>query len=590
MDKGGQKSAASILREKALALLNTKPVEIISEVSKEEIQEIIHELEVHQIELEMQYEELQNARSETEKTLEKYTELFDFGPSGYFTLSKEGEIQELNLYGANLLGKTRSELIFRRFVFFIVDEERELFNHFLDAVFDHHVKQSCELTLSIKQNEVIYVMISGIAIENSEQCFLNVVDITKLKRTEDDLKAANIDLALQNKEKELRTVELIKTSKKAEESDRLKTAFLANMSHEIRTPLNGIMGFAELLKKILRADEAGLKYIDIIEKSGKRLLNIINDLIEISKIESGVAKVKISPCNISEQLEFTFSLFKPEAEKKGLKFFLHLGLAENEAIINSDCEKIYAVLFNLIKNAITYTDSGWIDLGCDIQFEGEQKELFFYVKDTGIGIAPENQRKNFERFSQIDDDHLKYCEGAGLGLALVKAYVQMLGGTYGLESEQDKGSTFYFTLPFNNITEEMTLMDDSDMQSEIVALNKKLKILIVEDDENSEMLLTLILQKEAKELLYATTGIEAIGMFREISDIDLILMDIRMTGMSGIEATKVIRQFNKEVIIIAETAYAYENDKSKAIEAGCNDYIEKPITRKMLIDVINKYF
>lgn len=585
-----QKSESAILREKALALLNTKPVETISELSKEEIREIFHELTVHQIELEIQYEELKNARSETEKTIEKYTELFDFGPSGYFRLSKDGDILELNLYGANLLGKTRSQLLNSRFALFIASETRQIFNNFFKEVFDHRVKQTCELALSIVQGEQIHILLSGIVIENGEQCFLNVVDITHLKSTEDALKAANVDLAFQNKEKEIQAIELIAALKMAEESDRLKTIFLANMSHEIRTPLNGILGFADLLKKRLRGDIEGLKYINIIEKSGKRLLNIINALIEISKIESGVSKIVISSCNIDEQLDFTLSFFKPEAEKKGLKIFLHSGLTVNEAIINSDREKIFAVLFNLVKNAIKYTDTGTIDFGCNIRSEGKQKQLFFYVKDTGIGIAPENHQKIFERFSQVDDNHLKYCEGAGLGLALVKAYVQMLGGKYGLESEMGKGSTFYFTLPFNGSTEVMTSMDDIDSKPEIAVLNKKLKILIVEDDKNSELLMTLILKNDVKELLFAKSGLDAIGKCQDNPDIDLVLMDIRMTGMSGIESTKVIRQFNKDVVIIAQTDFAYSNDKVMAFEAGFNDYIEKPLNRNILFEVINKYF
>jgi signal transduction histidine kinase len=585
-----QKSESAILREKALALLNTKPVETISELSKEEIREIFHELTVHQIELEIQYEELKNARSETEKTIEKYTELFDFGPSGYFRLSKDGDILELNLYGANLLGKTRSQLLNSRFALFIASETRQIFNNFFKEVFDHRVKQTCELALSIVQGEQIHILLSGIVIENGEQCFLNVVDITHLKSTEDALKAANVDLAFQNKEKEIQAIELIAALKMAEESDRLKTIFLANMSHEIRTPLNGILGFADLLKKRLRGDIEGLKYINIIEKSGKRLLNIINALIEISKIESGVSKIVISSCNIDEQLDFTLSFFKPEAEKKGLKIFLHSGLTVNEAIINSDREKIFAVLFNLVKNAIKYTDTGTIDFGCNIRSEGKQKQLFFYVKDTGIGIAPENHQKIFERFSQVDDNHLKYCEGAGLGLALVKAYVQMLGGKYGLESEMGKGSTFYFTLPFNGSTEVMTSMDDIDSKPEIAVLNKKLKILIVEDDKNSELLMTLILKNDVKELLFAKSGLDAIGKCQDNPDIDLVLMDIRMTGMSGIESTKVIRQFNKDVVIIAQTDFAYSNDKVMAFEAGFNDYIEKPLNRNIFFEVINKYF
>ncbi|MCX6278941.1 MAG: PAS domain S-box protein [Bacteroidetes bacterium] len=250
--------------------------------------------------------------------------------------------------------------------------------------------------------------------------------------------------------------ELIKAKEKAEESDRLKSAFLANMSHEIRTPMNGILGFAELLKEPDLTGEEKTEYIRIIEKSGTRMLKIINDLVDISKIEAGQMEVSVTETNINKQCEFIYNFFKPEVNQKGIRFSFKNLLPDNEAIIKTDREKLYAILTNLVKNAIKYTNSGSIEFGykivetqCIASLNKTQciASLQFFVTDTGIGIPVFRQKAIFERFVQADIEDRKALQGAGLGLAISKAYIEMLGGKIWVESEEGKGSTFYFTIP-----------------------------------------------------------------------------------------------------------------------------------------------
>lgn len=380
--------------------------------------------------------------------------------------------------------------------------------------------------------------------------------------------------------------ELIMAKEHAEESDRLKSAFLANMSHEIRTPMNGILGFTGLLKEPNLSGDQQQEYVKIIEKSGARMLNIINDIISISKVESGQVDTSISSTNINEQIEYIYTFFKPEVEKKGMQLFFRNPLPAGQAVIKTDREKVYAILTNLVKNAIKFTHIGMIEFG----YEKKNEYLEFFVKDTGVGIRDEKKEIIFERFRQGSELLTRNYEGAGLGLSISKAFVELLGGKLWVVSELDQGSEFYFTIPYVCETEENRVaLNEPDTATDGHKI-KNLKILIAEDDEDSSKLLSLACKPFAKEVLAVSTGLDAIETCRKHPDIDLVMMDVKMPVMDGYEAVSRIRKFNKNVVIIAQTAFGLSGERLKAIKAGCNDYISKPIEKGVLMELLQTYF
>lgn len=380
--------------------------------------------------------------------------------------------------------------------------------------------------------------------------------------------------------------ELIKAKERAEESDRLKSAFLTNMSHEIRTPMNGILGFTDLLRTPDLTGEQQLAYINIIKKSGDRMLDIINDIIDISRIESGQMRVSFSKTNINDQIENIYSFFIPEVKEKGIDFTYRTTLPTKDAIIKTDGEKLFAILTNLTKNAIKFTSKGSIEFG----YEKIDNEIEFYVKDTGIGILPEQKEFIFKRFRQGNESLSRSYEGAGLGLSISKAYVGLLGGKIRVESIFGKGSVFYFTVPYNTEITSMVVVSNTDSENVVNNEKKGLKILIADDDLASETLISKSIESFSRVEFRVRTGQDAVDCCRSNPDIDLILMDIKMPVMDGYEATRQIRLFNKKVIIIAQTAFALLGDKEKALAAGCNDYISKPVDSKLLIGILQKYF
>jgi hypothetical protein len=380
--------------------------------------------------------------------------------------------------------------------------------------------------------------------------------------------------------------ELIIAKEKAEESDRLKSAFLANMSHEIRTPMNGILGFTELLREPDLSSEQKEAYIDIVNQSGQRMLNTVNDIVEISKIESGIVSVNLKEVDVQLCIEELMYFFIPEATKKGLKLTLENEVPKAVSVISTDQNKLDSIFTNLIKNAIKYTQAGEIGVGCKVH----ENRLEFYVKDTGIGIPTERLQAIFERFIKADILDKDAHQGSGLGLAITKAYVEMLGGEIRVESEEGIGSTFYFTLPLNGQVQKRTGKEENGNQEEKTSHTKGLNIVIAEDDETSALYLKTILQTVSGKIIFTKKGNETVEACRNNPGIDLVLMDIQMPDMSGYEATRRIREFNRDVVIIAQTAFALAGDSEKAIDAGCNDYISKPIKKGTLMEKIQKYF
>jgi signal transduction histidine kinase/CheY-like chemotaxis protein len=371
---------------------------------------------------------------------------------------------------------------------------------------------------------------------------------------------------------------------RAQESDRLKTAFLANMSHEIRTPMNGILGFAQLLKEPKLTGDKQYEFITIIEESGERMLNIINNIIDISKIESGQMELFISKTILNDQIDYLYSFFKPEADRKGMTLVPYKNANEKASVIETDSEKLVAILTNLIKNAIKYSEGTTIVYGYSIR----NGFVDLFVKDDGIGIPEYLQKAIFERFVKADSSDFKVIEGAGLGLTISKAYVEQLGGEIWIESQPEKGSTFFFRIPVSQKQETKESYSESKTPEKETEA-KQLKVLIAEDEKTSDLLMTYNLEGYCKEIIHARNGKEAVEILKSQPDIDLVMMDIRMPEMNGYEATKRIRKFNKDVIIIAQTAYGYSDDREKALASGCNDYISKPIKKEKLIELVKTY-
>lgn len=388
-------------------------------------------------------------------------------------------------------------------------------------------------------------------------------------------------------QKKINEKDLKKAKEKAEESDRLKSAFLANMSHEIRTPMNGILGFTDLLKEPKLSVAEKHHFINIIESSGSRLLNTVNDLVDFSKIEAGQMTLSISNVNIDELIEQLYTFFSVEAQKKGLHLFLDTTPANTAINIVSDKEKIYSILTNLIKNAIKYSRSGKIEFG----YKKAGNDLQFFVKDNGVGIPKEKLEIIFERFVRVGNDEEFFSEGSGLGLSIAKAYVEMLGGKIWVKSEVGTGTQFYFTIPIGTAEKEPSENKDAGIETknQINPEVSGLKILIAEDDETADALLSIFIRDISKEVLHAKSGLQAVELCRNNSDIDIVLMDINMPEMNGYEATRQIRTFNKEVNIIAQTAYALPGDQEKSLKAGCNAYISKPIIKVELLALIQQY-
>jgi len=618
--KKTNKSEAETLRQKAEELLKKKSLKTDSQLSETDILRLNHELQVHQIELEMQNEELKLAyeqaieHNQAEEALkeseERFRTLFENSTIGIYRTTPDGQILLANPTLIKLLGYSSFEELAGRNLVEDGFEPSYERTHFMDIIKREGEVKGLESAWTRMDGTTLFISESARGINDKEGKIIYydgiVEDITLRKKAEQELiiankeltfqneekekraaelVIANKELAHQNKEKEKRATELIKAKEKAEESDRLKSTFLTNMSHEIRTPMNGILGFTELLKEPNLTSDDQQDFIQIIQISGARMLNTINNIVDVSKIESGLIQVDIKETNINEKMEFTYKFFKPEVEIKGLQFFFKNTLPSKEAIIKTDNEKVYGIMTNLIKNAIKFTYEGSIEFG----YEKKGNYLEFFVKDTGVGI-PKNQKELiFERFRQGSESHNRGYEGSGLGLSIAKSYVEMLGGEIWVESEEGKGSIFYFTIPYNAVSEEkIEIINAVSAEHKEVQL-KNLKILIVEDDEISYSFLTRILQKISYEVLHAITGVEAVEACRDNPDLDLVLMDIRMPVMDGNEATHQIRQFNKDVIIIAQTAYGFSSDREKSIEAGCNDYISKPINKTLLYELIKKH-
>lgn len=380
--------------------------------------------------------------------------------------------------------------------------------------------------------------------------------------------------------------DLIKAKEKAEETDQLKTAFLNNISHEIRTPFNGMLGFLQMLEHEDLTSSERIDYINIFNSNAHRFMNTINNIVEISQIQAGQIGFTTTETNIRQQSLELFNHFNIVAEQKGLAFTVNDNLDLQTEYILTDGSKLKTILSILLDNAFKFTRTGSITFSIN----KNDKSIKYIIRDTGIGIPEDKMPTIFEQFSQVDLSNTRHFEGLGLGLSIAKAYAEMMGGSIWAESEEGKGTTFHFTIPCKNIPPNPIHPQFETSNDNSLAKGKPINILIAEDEEELAKLLTLILGKIANHIVVVGTGLEAVEVCRTNPDINIVLMDIKMPEMDGLEATRQIRQFNKELIIIAQTAYAMTGDHEKALAAGCNDYIAKPIRHETLKHMLQKYF
>ena len=770
---------------------------------------LTHELEVHQIELEMQNDELLAAQSAAAMAAEKYLELYDFAPTGYLSLSNLGKIIEINLYGAKILGKERVFLQGAMLGFFVSDNSKPVFNRFIEDVFTANHKESCEVTLLSKANLPIMVHLTGIVTEKGNQCLVSMVDITDRKQAEitikeseekyrnvftaekdalflidrsthaildvndaacglygysreEMLKLKNSDMSFEPEETRLATIEFkdridlryhkkkdgtifpvdisaslfiqkdkevvlaavrdITSQKHAEETlreseenyrtlienmgegvgflnseetfvfanpaaekifgvdkgkltglclndfllgknigivnneirirkqgknstyeieiiskdgskkDIMVTAtpsfhdekfigtfgifrditdrkqaeekikhkneqliqanaekdkFFSIISHDLRGPFNGFLG----LSKILAEDLQNLTQEEIKKMSGGmrnsaiNLFQLLENLLEWSRLQRGITSYEAEPFLLMPMIAESMQPVMDLADKKEIEISYEIPAGLE---VFADKYMLASTIRNLASNAVKFTTKGGKVTIAAKTIPGHSVEIS--IRDTGIGMSPEMVADLFRLDTKTNRRGTENEPSSGLGLLLCKDFIEKHGGKLWVESEEGKGSVFYFTIPSNAEGLMKTVISNSVSNEEKDVQIKRIKILIAEDDEISASLISAMVDKYSHEVLHVNTGVDAIHACRNNPDIDLVLMDINLPGLDGFEATRQIRQFNNDMVIIAQTAFSLKFDRVMAIEAGCNDYISKPISISELKGLIRKYF
>lgn len=480
----------------------------------------------------------------------------------FFNLDLNGNFISCNNYLLKYTGYSEEELIGRSaFDIFDPDDEKQNADNVVAGLLQHNKDVYYhEGKILTKDNKLLHVM----------------SHIMMVKDKKGKMKGISV-LGENVTEKNTIITKLKEAKEKAEESNRLKSVFLQNISHEIRTPMNAIIGFMSLLKDSPVDEETRNQFYEIINRSGERLISTVNDIIDISQIETQQIRANKSGINISEILLNIVNTSTPLAAKSNNKITCTCKYLNSKTMFYTDKNLLSGIFINLISNAFKFTNNGSIETGS----YDRENDIVFYVKDTGIGIPENRLEAIFDRFVQADSKLTRPHEGSGLGLSIAKAYAQLLGGDLWVESEVGKGSTFFFNLLKHEIKPEKpeTFIPESTEKCS----KENYKILIAEDDEMSYLFLKSLLEKKGFRIAYAKNGAEAVEMVQNDDEISLMLMDIKMPVMNGEEAIRQIRTFNQNIPIIAQTAYAMPADKNKFLEIGSNDYISKPIEINRLI-------
>ncbi|MUP38605.1 response regulator [Labilibaculum euxinus] len=543
------------------------------------------------------------------KGVTDFKNYFDEHPELLIELAQQVIIVDVNQATVNLYKAKSKEDLIGNLALTFLPESLTVFKEELLAIINGENSFEKEAKVKTLEGEVVEVIIKLFYTRHNDKfiAYVSTTDITSRKKTahalkqkNDEFLRLNAELESTNKEYELlnleyktinseilkTNIELEKAKEKAIESDHLKSAFLANMSHEIRTPMNTIIGFSDLLGQPSLTLERRQKFLKLVQSSSEHLLRIIDDIIDVSKLESNQLKVNKKSCLLNEllyEIKESQSMIKIVKNKNDIT--LQLNIPPNTENLNITCDptRFRQIVYNLVSNAFKYTEKGFVEIGYSISHVDSMVHL--YVKDTGFGIQAEMFQMIFERFRQIENQNLQ--EGTGIGLSIVKGLVHLLGGEIWIESKVNEGSTFHFTIPISEQSKPVIEKKVTPQITNSIDLSECL-VYIAEDNISSFLLLEELLQATEVKLKHAVNGEELINLINSHTP-DLILLDINMPVMNGFEAMNKIRKTHPSIPVIAQTAYAMAEEREKCIAAGCTDYISKPINAALLLEKIRKY-
>jgi PAS domain S-box-containing protein len=509
-------------------------------------------------------QELIIAKARAEESELTFRKLFEDSADAILLIDSNGVFVECNHAALNLMQMSREQFLFLPPVKISPEyqpngrKSEEAAIEMIELAYEKGLNRFDWTCVNSKGDEfIVEVSLMPISIKGETMLHTTWRDITKRKQDE---------------------VELQNAKQKAEESDQLKTAFLQNMSHEIRTPLNAISGFVGMLNKPDLSDDKRKSFVSIIQNSSKQLVSIVTDILTISSLETRQEKLNIDKVCINNIIVDLLSIFKPQAQTQNISLYAKQQLSDKQSEIHTDKTKITQILSNLLSNALKFTHHGFVEFGYNLK----ENELEFYVKDSGIGISPEFHLKIFERFRQANQSINKLYGGTGLGLAISKAFAELLGGKIWVESELEKGSIFYFTVPYGPV-------DKGNTSIKVTKQNDNFKtVLVAEDDEYNFLFIEEMLIGMDLKLIHTKDGKETVEIFKANPNIDMILMDIKMPIMTGDQAAKIIKEISPDFPIIAQSAYGLEHEQAK-YSGIFDDYITKPISENDFKQIIMKY-